>query len=58
MRVCRTKTQIRLGGSPVLSEYSLCTKFITMDPSFLDADSEYSDQFSKLMHSLSESSRD
>ena len=38
------KTQISLGIRPVWSESSLCAQWVAKDPSFLHADSEYSDQ--------------
>ena len=38
------KTQISLGIRPVWSESSLCAQWVAMDPSFLHADSEHSDQ--------------
>ena len=38
------KTQIRLGIHPVWSETSLCALWVAKDPSFLQADSEDSDQ--------------
>ena len=44
MRVRPAKTQISLGICPVWSESSLCTHWVAMDPRFLHADSEDSDQ--------------
>ena len=44
MTVCTAKTQISLGIRPVWSESSLCTQWVAKDPSFLNADSEDSDQ--------------
>ena len=44
MSVCPAKTRISLGIHPVLSESSLCTRWVAKDPSFLHADSEDSDQ--------------
>ena len=38
------KTQISLGIRPVWSEFSLCTQWVAKDPTFLQADSENSDQ--------------
>ena len=44
MRVRPAKTQISLGICPVWSESSLCTHWVAMDPRFLHADNEDSDQ--------------
>ena len=44
MTVRPAKTQISLGISPVWSESSLCAQWVAKDPSYLHADSEYSDQ--------------
>ena len=38
------KTQISLGIRPVWSESLMCAQLVAKDPSFLYADSEYSDQ--------------
>ena len=43
MTVRSAKTQISLFIRPVLSESSLCAKWVAKDPSFLHADSEDSD---------------
>ena len=43
MSVRPAKTQISLGIHPVWSESSLCAQWVAKDPSFLHADSEYSD---------------
>ena len=42
------KTQISLGICPVWSESSPCAKWVAKDPSFLDADSEDSDQTGRM----------
>ena len=42
------KTQISLGIRPVWSESSLCAQWVAMDPSFLHADSEDSDQTGRM----------
>ena len=42
------KTQINLGIRPVWSESSLCAQWVAKDPSFLHADSEYSDQTGRM----------
>ena len=42
------KTQISLGIRPVWSEFSLCTQWVAKDPSFLQADSEDSDQSGRM----------
>ena len=42
--VCPAKTQISLGIWPVWSESWLCAQWVAKDPSFLQADSEDSDQ--------------
>ena len=44
MTVCPAKTKISLGIRPVWSQPSLCAQWVVKDPSFLHADSEYSDQ--------------
>ena len=44
MTVYPAQTQISLGIRPVWSESSLCTQWVAKDPSFLNADSEVSDQ--------------
>ena len=44
MTVRPAKTQISLGIRPVRSEASLCAQCVAKDPSFLQADSEDSDQ--------------
>ena len=44
MTVRPTKTQISLGGS----ESSLCAQWVAKDPSFLNADSEDSDQTGRM----------
>ena len=46
--VCPTKTQISLGIRPVWSESSLCTQWVTKDPSFLHEDSKDSDQTGRM----------
>ena len=38
------ETLISLGIHPILSESLLCTQWVAKDPSFLYADSKYSDQ--------------
>ena len=48
MSVRPAKTQIRLGIRPVLSESSMCAKWVAKDPSFLHADSEDSDQTGRM----------
>ena len=48
MSVRPAKTQISLGNRPVWSESSLCAQWITKDPSFLHADSDYSDQTGRM----------
>ena len=47
--VCPAKTQISLGIRTVWSESSLCTPWVAKDPSFLDADSEDSDQTGQML---------
>ena len=42
------KTQINLGIRPVWSESSLCTQWLAKEPSFLDAESEDSDQTGRM----------
>ena len=42
------KTQISLGIRPVWSESSLCAQWVAKDPSFLQADSEDSDQTGRM----------
>ena len=44
MSVRPAKTQISLGIHPVWSESSLCAQWVAKDPSFLQVDSEDSDQ--------------
>ena len=44
MSVRPAKTQISLGIHPVWSVSSLCAQWVAKDPSFLHAESEYSDQ--------------
>ena len=41
-------TQISLGIRPVWAESSLCSQWVAMDPSFLHADSEDSDQTGRM----------
>ena len=48
MSVRPVKTQISLAFRPVLSESSLCTKWVVKDPRFLHADSEDSDQTGRM----------
>ena len=48
MTVRPAKTQISLGIRPVWSEPSLCTQWVAKDPSYLHADSEYSDQTERI----------
>ena len=43
-----TKTQISLGIRQVWSEPSLCVQWVAMDPTFLHADSEDSDQTGRM----------
>ena len=42
------KTQISLGIHPVWSESLLCTQWVAKDPTFLQADSEDSDQTGRM----------
>ena len=46
--VCPAKTQISLGIHPVWPESSLCVQCLAKDPSFLNADSEDSDQTGRM----------
>ena len=46
--VLPAKTQISLGIRPVWSESSLCAQLVAKDPSFLQADSEDSDQTGRM----------
>ena len=46
--VHQTKTQISLGTHPVWSESSKCAQWEAKDPSFLQADSEDSDQTGRM----------
>ena len=48
MSVRPAKTQISLGIRPVWSESSLCAQWVAMDPRFLHADSEDSDQTGRM----------
>ena len=48
MTVRPAKTQISLGIRPVWSESPLCAEWVGKDPSFLHADSEYSDQTERM----------
>ena len=48
MSVHPAKTQISLGIRPVWSESSLCAQWVAMDPRFLHADSEDSDQTGRM----------
>ena len=48
MRVRPAKTQISLGIRPVWSVSSLSAQWVANDPSFLHADSEYSDQTGRM----------
>ena len=48
MTVRPAKTQISLGIRPVWSESSPCAEWVGKDPSFLDADSEDSDQTGRM----------
>ena len=48
MNVRPAKTQIRLGIRPVWSESLLCAQWVAKDPSFLQADSEDSDQTGRM----------
>ena len=48
MSVCPAKTQISLGIRPIWSESSLCAQWVCRNPSFLQADSEDSDQTGRM----------
>ena len=48
MSVRPAKTQISLGIRPVWSASSLCTQWVAKDPSFLNEDSEGSDQTGRM----------
>ena len=48
MSVSPAKTQINLGIRLVRSESSLCAQWVAKDPSFLQADSEDSDQTGRM----------
>ena len=48
MTVRPATSQISLGIRPVQSESSLCAQWVAKDPSFLNADSEDSDQTGRM----------
>ena len=48
LTVCPAKTQISLGIRPVWLESSLCAQWVAKDPSFLETDSEDSDQTGRM----------